>query len=209
VHTKSSLQESRILDAAGKLFGRQRFHEVRMEDIATEADVGKGTIYRYFKDKEDLFTALLQRSSEQLLNQLRQALGQATRPRARLEAIVGAVIAFFDEHPHLSDLIQRSEVLAGRDGVMPWQRTRNELVHLIRGVFAEANVLGEFVIHDEESMSLMLLGGLRGIIRFGSRPRAADLAQRLATIFLEGADCAQTNRFSAAPSHSLPELSKR
>ncbi len=44
-----------ILKAAEKIIKTKRFHEVKVEDIATEAGVGKGTIYRYFKDKEELY----------------------------------------------------------------------------------------------------------------------------------------------------------
>src|SRR3982751_2583997 len=47
-----------ILDAAAQLFASHRYHEVRMEDIASHAQVAKGTIYRYFHDKEDLYLAL-------------------------------------------------------------------------------------------------------------------------------------------------------
>ena len=110
-----------MLEAAARLFGRQRFHEVRMEDIATEAVVGKGTLYRYFKDKEELYDALLERASRQLLGRLRDALGQAGSPRAQFEALVRAVITFFDEHPHLSDLILRAETVVRSGESFPWQ----------------------------------------------------------------------------------------
>src|SRR5215472_7850945 len=72
LRTKTPLQADKMLDAAGRLFGAHRFHEVRMEDIAAEAEVGKGTIYRYFSDKEELFLALLERSSRQLLARLEE-----------------------------------------------------------------------------------------------------------------------------------------
>ncbi len=47
-----------ILKAAEKVLRTKRFHEVKMDDVAKEAGVGKGTIYRYFKDKEDLYIAV-------------------------------------------------------------------------------------------------------------------------------------------------------
>src|SRR5437660_5726205 len=100
-----------MLDAAGRLFGGQRFHEVRMEDIAAEAAVGKGTLYRYFNDKEELYLALLERASQQLVERLRERLEPPQTPRSKLSAIVEGIVSFFDEHPHLLDLIQRTEVL--------------------------------------------------------------------------------------------------
>jgi AcrR family transcriptional regulator len=79
-----------MLDAAAKLFGTQRFHEVRMEDIALEAVVGKGTLYRYFKDKEELYDALLERASRQLIGRMRKAVEHADRQRDQLDALVGS-----------------------------------------------------------------------------------------------------------------------
>jgi len=177
-----------MLDAAAKLFGAQRFHEVRMEDIATEAVVGKGTLYRYFKDKEELYDALLGRASHQFLTRLIEAEARAERPRQRLQALVTAIITFFDEQPHLSDLIQRSELLVRPGGIFAWQKTRDEVNHLIREVFDQGTTAGEFTVRDPEIMVLMFLGGLRSVIRFGTKPRAHDLAQRIVTAFLDGAD---------------------
>src|SRR5258705_7193086 len=99
-----------MLDAAGRLFGARRFHEVRMEDIAAEAEVSKGTLYRYFKDKEEMYLALLERSSHQLVAELHARVGEAEGGRQRLIAVVAAVIGFFDRQPHLFDLIQRAEI---------------------------------------------------------------------------------------------------
>src|SRR5947209_18370422 len=111
VRTKTPLQADKILEAATRLFGAQRFHEVRMEDIAAEAEVGKGTLYRYFNDKEELYVALVARSADQMLCRLRKEIGEAAGPRSQLEGVVAGIIDFFDEHPPLFDLIQRAEVM--------------------------------------------------------------------------------------------------
>jgi AcrR family transcriptional regulator len=188
VRTKTSQQADKMLDAAGRLFGTQRFHEVRMEDIAAEAEVGKGTLYRYFTDKDELYLALLERSSQQYLTRLEEAKVHAAGPREQLEAIVAAIIAFFDERPHLFDLIQRAEVLRDANRAFPWQKARDSLFKIMHDLFQEAKAQGEFVIRDPDLSTLMLLGGLRSVIRFGKQPRPRDLAQRLVEGFLRGAD---------------------
>src|SRR5205807_6866797 len=86
VRTKTPLQAEKILSVAARLFAKQRFHEARMEDIAAAAEVGKGTLYRYFKDKEELYTALLARASEQMSQRLREAAGQAEGPHEQLRS---------------------------------------------------------------------------------------------------------------------------
>ena len=48
-----------ILEAVERACEGKRLHEVTVDDIASLAGVGKGTIYRYFADKEDLFFSLM------------------------------------------------------------------------------------------------------------------------------------------------------
>jgi AcrR family transcriptional regulator len=177
-----------MLDAAGRLFGSSRFHEVRMEDIAAEAEVGKGTIYRYFSDKEELYLALLERSARQLVERLRAERASTECPRRQLECIVAGIIDFFDAQPHLLDLIQRAEVLHDPERTSPWHNAREELTDLMLDLFKAGRESGDYDIRDPEISALFVLGGLRSIIRFGRQPRPADLSRRLAEIFLRGAD---------------------
>jgi AcrR family transcriptional regulator len=175
----------RMLEVAGRLFATHRYHEVRMDDICAEVGVGKGTLYRHFKDKEELYLALLRRAAEQINRRLEEALAPIKGVVAKLEVLVETVLGFFDDQPHLFDLIQRAEVLRGHD--FPWKHAREEMLQRVNGLFDEARQKGEFVIADPELAALMLLGGLRSVIRFGKRPRPPDLARRLVANFLEGA----------------------
>src|SRR4051812_12153203 len=111
-----------MLDAAARLFAKGRFHEVRMDDIAAEAEVGKGTLYRYFADKEELYLALLARSSKQYLDVIDKAMTKGAGARDKLRAMVAAAFAYFDAQPHLSPLIQRAEATHADS---PWQPARN------------------------------------------------------------------------------------
>ena len=187
-----------MLHAAAGLFGSQRFHEVRMEDIATAAGVGKGTIYRYFSDKEDLYLALLERASRQMHDRLERSVRNLKGSTARLKAMVTAIISFFDEQPHLLSLIQREEVLRGPD--FPWKKTREEMLDLMIGLLEEGNTRGEFAVRDPDLLALLLLAGLRGVLRFGKRPRPRDLAQRIVDIFLKGAIAGSPVSLSDNPS---------
>ena len=56
---KAELRKNQILDCAKKIFSDKGYYEAYVEDVIKEARVGKGTFYRYFKNKEDLFIALL------------------------------------------------------------------------------------------------------------------------------------------------------
>jgi AcrR family transcriptional regulator len=188
VRTKSARQSDKILDAAGRLFGTQRFHEVRMDDIATAAEVGKGTLYRYFSDKEELYVALLARASEQFMAGMEAVVTGEGSPRVRLEAVVGGIVDYFDAHPHLMDLIMRAEVQKEPGSPFPWHQARVDLLRLLKGLCEEGRQCGDFSLAEPDLTLLMLLGALRSVIRFGERPRRKDLARRITDSFLGGAD---------------------
>ena len=60
----------RILDAARTVFARHGFAATRMSDVATQAKVGKGTLYEYFRGKEELFASLVLTAARESLEAL-------------------------------------------------------------------------------------------------------------------------------------------
>lgn len=190
MRTKTPQQLDKMLDAAARLFGAKRFHEVRMEDIASEAGVGKGTLYRYFSDKDELYLALLRRSSHQFVHRLEEHVAREKGARAGLEALVATVLSYFHEQPHLLDLIQRAEVARGLGPEFPWHKTRDEVKGLVIGLFARGEETGEFRVRDPELTALLLLGGIRSVIRFGDNSCPQAMSRRIVSLVLEGSGAA-------------------
>jgi AcrR family transcriptional regulator len=60
----SEKRKDQILDAATDVFSRRGFHDARVDDIAKEAGLSKGTLYWYFKSKDDIIIGLLDRLFE-------------------------------------------------------------------------------------------------------------------------------------------------
>jgi len=198
VRTKTPFLAEKMLDAAGRLFGTKRFHEVRMEDIAAEAEVSKGTLYRYFHDKEEMYLALLERASHQLAAEFKRCVASAPDCRSQLVAIVDAVITFCDAHPHLLNLIQRAEIGMEAGKAFPWQEVREEGMRLVLDIFERGRQNGEFRVSDPATSMLMLLGGMRAVIRFGEKPRASGLAEQIVDDFLHGVASPALRAFDAA-----------
>jgi AcrR family transcriptional regulator len=68
---------ARILHSAMELFGERGFEDVPIDDVAARAGVGKGSIYRQFGSKEQLYAASVIEGFAQLRNQIETALAQA------------------------------------------------------------------------------------------------------------------------------------
>jgi AcrR family transcriptional regulator len=66
----SDERKSQILNAAEDVFTQKGFEEARMDDIAEETGLSKGTLYLYFKSKDDLIIAILDRMFQREFRQL-------------------------------------------------------------------------------------------------------------------------------------------
>lgn len=62
---KAELRRQHILDCAKQVFAEKGYYEAYVEDVIKVAHIGKGTIYEYFRNKEDLFLKILIRSLEE------------------------------------------------------------------------------------------------------------------------------------------------
>jgi TetR/AcrR family transcriptional repressor of uid operon len=91
---RAELRE-RIIQSAVENFAKKGFDKTRMEDIAASCGLAKGTLYLYFKSKEDLFFALCEYNLEQLRNQL-------SRSFSKKESIMSDAERFYDEYRRAS-----------------------------------------------------------------------------------------------------------
>ncbi|MGQ9474708.1 MAG: TetR family transcriptional regulator [Actinomycetota bacterium] len=73
-----------ILDAAFRVFSSRGYRTATMDDIASEAQVSKGTCYQYFPSKEEIFVATMERSLRLLLSEAGRAAGEARDALTRL-----------------------------------------------------------------------------------------------------------------------------
>ncbi|MDO7906029.1 TetR/AcrR family transcriptional regulator [Paenibacillus sp. JX-17] len=96
-----------ILDAAYSLFGSKGFYETKMSDIAEIAGIAKGTIYLYFKSKEELFTAVTRRDCGQFLDSMRAAL-KIVGFEERLQVLADRHLRYYYERKEHTKLFFRT-----------------------------------------------------------------------------------------------------
>ncbi|MFT3784878.1 MAG: TetR/AcrR family transcriptional regulator [Tepidisphaeraceae bacterium] len=133
-----------ILKAARVAFTRKPFHEVKLDDVAATARVGKGTIYVYFDNKDHLYVELVTAAMEELLSDLRLLADEADESGGPVwpivETCVAKVAAWTAKHPKIFDMM-RSGVLGERAAAM--RKRRREMGELLGRVLTRAAKLGE------------------------------------------------------------------
>jgi AcrR family transcriptional regulator len=104
----ASLIDSRreeILDAATDLFAEFGYSDAVTKDLAEKLQVGKGTIYRFFPSKRDLFLAAADRVMRRLRVHIDSAIALVDDPVEKIATGTRAFLEFFAEHPKFVELL--------------------------------------------------------------------------------------------------------
>jgi AcrR family transcriptional regulator len=184
-------KREQIMRAAEKLFAGRRLHEVTLDDIVREAHVGKGTIYTYFKDKDDLFFQVATAGFEELCDLLQRRVAGDAPFREQLLQACGAISAFYSRRRQLFRMMQTE------DARMPlcrgnlrerWQQKRRRLVESMGKILRKGQLEGlvRSDLADQTLASLFL-----GLLRARARNLGADGSvigdNVLVDLFLRGA----------------------
>lgn len=132
----------RIVEAGKKLFARQGFHATGMRDIAKLAQVSIGSLYHYFRSKDELFLAVVRRALEERLTQARELLKQGLPGPAILQEVLTAYFSGLAEEPETAQLLSR--VWAPEDPAL-WKKLGallEEYARSIAEILAEASRTG-------------------------------------------------------------------
>lgn len=94
-----------ILDAATRLFAEYGYANTDTQRLADELHVGKGTLYRYFGSKQELFLAAVDRGMRKLCEHIEACVQSVDDAPERIARVVHSYLGFFAEHPELVELL--------------------------------------------------------------------------------------------------------
>jgi len=174
-------KRQRILAAATAVFAERDFHEVHVDEVATRAGVGKGTLYLYFPTKDDLQQGALRGSLERLAAEVETAAAAEAPVDAVLRDMVVSILRFFWRRPHLLTLVQRFEQRAPRRS----RERRRRVLGAIAGVLARHRLGGNGAARP--LAAAFLLGLARAaILEHAPGDRPATAAARVVQCYLHG-----------------------
>jgi AcrR family transcriptional regulator len=102
---KKQNRRQEILNAAARVFADRGYAAATCDEIAEQADVSKGTLYNYFKSKQDLFTQLFLTSVAQDEATIDGVIAQPGTAREKLEAVLGYWFEQFSRYDDLGRLV--------------------------------------------------------------------------------------------------------
>ncbi|MEI6666812.1 MAG: TetR/AcrR family transcriptional regulator [Acidobacteriota bacterium] len=133
-----------ILRAATRVFARHGFFNAQVADVAREAGVAAGTVYLYFKGKDDLLASIFERTMRTAIDEGRAALAGITDPLPRLTAIARLHLDRLGRDRDLAVVFQ----VELRQSTKHMERFSSTLLReylgIIRGVIADGQAAGVF-----------------------------------------------------------------
>jgi len=153
-----------ILDAAIGLLMQDGIQGLTMERVAAEAGVAKGTLYVYFKNKEEILDAAVETSFEPLIGELSALLNDDQAPDSKLAEFSLCHLRFFDEHRDLIRVIfyDRERTHSEKNHYTD-ERYRN-IVRQVAGVLDEGVRRGLFVSLDSAKIAAMFIEANMGMV---------------------------------------------
>ncbi len=101
----STDKRERILKAAIRVFARKGFYSTRVSEIAKAAGVADGTIYLYFKNKDDVLISIFQDRISKLLEVLGDAISKASGFEEKLRVVVDIQLGLLDGSRDLAEVV--------------------------------------------------------------------------------------------------------
>jgi TetR/AcrR family fatty acid metabolism transcriptional regulator len=180
-----------IVEAAIRVFARNGYYNSRVSDIAREAGIASGTIYLYFKTKEEILVTLFREKMAAFVAHLRREIAGEPDPVAKIRRLVGVHFSVLEQSPALAEVVQ----VELRQGHKFFRGASAHEVsayfELIGSVLEEGVAAGAFHADLPVKVATKVLFGAMDQMAtswvLGKRGyRLVDAADAVATIFLKG-----------------------
>jgi len=161
----------RVLEAAWRLLAEKHPEELSMEEVAREADVGKGTLYRHYPTRETLFGALVEEGAARLTAGMRDRIPPEADAPTKLRALVTLLYDSYENHHINMELLLAGPGCADQPG-----HALGELPRRIHDILAQGVREGSFRSLDLDYTTVAVLSMINPFT-FAKTSRMLDYAR--------------------------------
>jgi AcrR family transcriptional regulator len=178
-----------ILDQATRIFAEQGFRGTDVQAIADGAGVGKGTVYRYFRSKEDLFWATTYEVMVRLDQEIFQAMEGIDGACDKLRAAAVAYSRFFVDNPQYLELTIQDRAEFRGSGPESHREHHEKMIETMGHIVQDGIDRGELRAVDTRLTTIALGSLLYGAAMLGCHLKSVDVRQMTeyaVDVFLQG-----------------------
>ncbi|MCK5126684.1 MAG: TetR/AcrR family transcriptional regulator [candidate division Zixibacteria bacterium] len=158
-----------ILDAAARILSEKDYYEATLDEIAAEAELAKGTLYNYFKDKQDIFESLIARGHTCFEEVLTKTLCEPESLESLIRNILVRLIKVVEENKYMVRLIfyagahlsDNEFTMMMKDLTTKWHEASQSLAKVM-GQFKETEGLAPEELH---TAALLIFAAIDRIIK--------------------------------------------
>lgn len=187
-------KRNEILQAASKVFVKRGYFRTQMEDVAKESEVAKGTLYLYFKSKEELFASLFESMFDQGYFNIEKIKNLPDAATEKLKLYVKTQMEFCEKNMELFMMMDREfshiEKTLRRDHTQKVMKKYEKIIGSLSEIIDQG--IKERLIRavDPVLVSLILLGIIKAFvfksIKFHNKEKLTDQIAIVMGIFLKG-----------------------
>lgn len=156
-----------IMCVAARLFAARPFQDVRLDEIAAAAHVGKGTLYIYFESKEALYVALIREGFSQVVADVKHQLAAVGLSwREQIRVVIRSLVGFAYRFPDLFQAMRQGIVPAGDAALL---QLRAELAELLAAAIRRGVSEGQAADPYPELTAQYLMSAVRAARLHGPR----------------------------------------
>lgn len=156
-----------ILEVATRLMAQHGVHHLNIDMVAREAELAKGTIYLYFKSKEEIIGVLSTRSRLQLLRLFEAVAASADPPDEQLLQIIRVSYRFYTDNPLEYDLVSLYEGDNALSETPDMLAASQQITGLVAGIVSKAKAAGALLPGTDATLFTLNLWSMTfGVLRF-------------------------------------------
>lgn len=200
---KKSEKYEQILEAAIRVFARQGYYNSTISQVAREAGVGDGTIYLYFKNKDDILDNFFSYKTTQIFSQFQDEVARCANALDKLERLVACHLQEFEQNRDLAVVYEvetRMRRHLSDEKLKEMSRMYFDLVaHIVNQGQNEGTIRQNIPIH---LVKQYLIGAVDEVITtwlYSSREyQLASMAEPLVDLFINGIGTARASASNSA-----------
>ena len=162
-NNKITQKKEKIILSAVKIMNEKGYQRATMEEIAAELQMTKGSLYYYFKNKEDLIFRCHELVLEQAIEELCEAFHSNDSNEARLRHMIAIHVKYAVSEKESFNMIIKPDETFSMDHLHPILKKRTEYEGWFDRVIRDGIGCGEFSIKEPKIVRMMLLGALNWI----------------------------------------------